>query len=218
MQWLARPLTSSSLPPPPNLFTLPSPSLPPDCLLWEGIISAAIRNLSPAIHCVSLSEKVEWDEKCPPAGYMKVWNCRLLFALGCVPQKVFLLFIDRAGGFLVAAAAAAAGPAAFLLQPWLLLFPGHLLSAATTFSNFSGPCCMKPGGIAVVCTSLGNVHKPGHKRNTSNPSHPPPHFHARWATQIPVDARTNPTSTPQSPRPLPTQLHQMNNQINVLVH
>lgn len=216
MQRLARPLTSSSSSPslPLQSSSPPSAFLPPHCLLWEGIISAAIRNLSPAIHCVSLSETVEWDEKCPPAGYMKVWNCRLLFALGRVPQKVFLLFIDRVGGFLVAAAAAAAaGPAAFLVQPWLLLFPGHLLSATATFSNFSGPCCMKQQASLLSVPPWEVYINLDTKGTRQIRLTPPPHFHALWATQIPIDAHTHP-----KPSPLQTQLHQMNNQIKVLVH
>lgn len=119
-------------PPPPIVFA--SPLLLP-LFVMRGIISAAIHNLSQTIHRVLLSEKVELDEKCPPARYMKVWNCRLLFALSRVPQKVFLLLLTERLNFWWLLLPLAHH---VLLQPWLLLFPGHLLSIAATFSISQG--------------------------------------------------------------------------------
>lgn len=91
----------------------PPPPLPPlsFCLLWEDsfLLSSPICPQRFIVRC--WARRLELDEKCPPARYMKVWNCRLLFAPGCVPQKVFLLLLtERAECLVAAATAAVAGP------------------------------------------------------------------------------------------------------------
>lgn len=114
----------------------PLPLLP--LFVMRGIISAAIHNRSQTIHCVLLSEEVELDEKCPPARYMKVWNCRLLFALGRVPQKVFLLLLTEWLNVCWLLLLLLPPAPHVLLEPWLLLFPGHFLSIPAIFSISQG--------------------------------------------------------------------------------
>lgn len=113
----------------------PIPShLSPLCLLWEESFLLP-PSIHPTAHGVSLGEKVESHEKCPAARYMKVWNCRLLFALGPVPQKVFLLLLtERLNLRLMAAAAAAPRP-----PPALIAFVSRSPPIyCCNFSNFSG--------------------------------------------------------------------------------
>lgn len=133
--------------------------------VMRGIISAVIYNLSQTIHCALLSVKVELHEKCPPARYMKVWNCRLLFALGLVPQKVFLLLLTERLNFTLMAAAA----------PDILLHLDCFCFQVTSYLllqlfQFLRACCMKTEDIAIMrwrlTGSLGNVHKPPQRDNT----------------------------------------------------
>lgn len=189
----------------------PPPILPPSPLssplfVMRGIISAAIYNLSQTIHCVLLSEKVELDEKCPPARYMKVWNCRLLFALSRVPQKVFLLLLTERLNFW-----------------WLLLplCPPHPPPALIAFVSRSPP---------IYCCNFFNFSGLVVWRQKASPSA------ALWEMYINLSRETiqkkhiegfslscsvgdtDPVNAPHLPPPPPMQLHQMNNQINVLVH
>lgn len=123
-------------------------------------------------------------------------------------------FIDSAAEFLVAAAAAGPPPSSSSLDCFCFQVTSYLW---LQLFQFLRACCMKTEGIA-ISGSLGNVHKTSarawgggrYKRNTSKASR----FHARWATQF---LSTHNPLPPHLPPPL-TQLHQMNNQINVLVH
>jgi len=54
-----------------------------------------LQSFSICSNCWLLSEKVEAHEKCPPARYMKVWNCRLLFALGPSLRRYFFFYWQR---------------------------------------------------------------------------------------------------------------------------
>lgn len=119
------PLTS---PPPP----LPPPPPPPLLFVMRGIISAVFSNLSPTIHGALLSEKVGAGWKMSPQ--RGTWRCEI--ADSSLPSAVCLkryFFFYWQSGLNVC------WPARhILLQPWLLLFPGHLLSIAATFSISQG--------------------------------------------------------------------------------
>lgn len=60
-------------------------------------------------------------------------------------SKAISSFIDRAAGLQPDGVGCSRHPAA----PWLLLFPGHLLSIAATFP-ISQACCVKTDGIAIM--------------------------------------------------------------------
>lgn len=62
-----------------------------------------------------------------------------------------------------------------LLQPWLLLFPGHLLSIAATFP-------ISQGSLYEDRKLRGNVHKAANKRNTWRSSQC--HAHRSWCNFI----------------------------------
>lgn len=157
-----------------------------------------VQSPSPCLLCVqsavrlwrlSLSEEVESHEKCPPAGYMKVWNCRLLFALGLMPQKVFLLLLTvRLNRGLMAAAAEPTSPS--ILDCFCFQVTSYLLLQLFQFLRAR---CMKTEG------ARWEMHINLRRAPTQRKHFKSSHFHAqrrRWARR----------------------LHQSNNQINAVVH
>lgn len=126
------------------------------CLLWEEsfLLSSPIWPQRFIARC--WAGRLQLDEKCPPARYMKVWNCRLLFALGRVPQKVFLLLLTERAECL-AAAAAANPPATSSSSPDCFCFQVTSYLLLQLF-QFLRACCMKTEGFC-GSRSLGNVHK-----------------------------------------------------------
>lgn len=170
-------------PPPPITF-----SPPPVCYP---------RNHLQTVGWLLVNEIVNAHEKCPPARYMKVWNCRLLFALSPVPQKLFLLLLTaRLNLSLMAATDTPPNRPSWSLDCFCFQVTSYLL---LQLFQFLRACCMKTEGAGVT-GSPGNIHKP-QQRNDTEETEKPCQFHACWATRM-----------------LQTRLHQSNNQIKVLLH
>lgn len=188
---------------------LPPPAHP-YCLLWEEsfLLSSPICPQRFMARC--WARRLELDEKCPPARYMKVWNCRLLFALGRVPQKVFLLLLtERAECLLAGPPHPPPAPDCFCFQvtSYLLLQLFQFLRA----------CCMKTESFG-ISRSLGNVHKPQLKDNPRKKEKKKNHWMCLPFMLGGHHRSCHCPSPPTSPPLPPMQLHQMNNQRNVWVH
>lgn len=118
---------------------LPLHRPPPPLFVMRGIISAVHSNLSPTIHGVLLSGKVAAGWKMSPSEVHEGVKLQTPLCPRPCASKGISSFIDRAGGMSGGCHSRRRGPARhILLQPWLLLFPGHLLSIAATFSISQG--------------------------------------------------------------------------------
>lgn len=119
----------------------PPPPLPPSPFLFvmRGIISAVLSNLSPTIHRVLLREGCSWMKNVPQRG---TWRCEIADSSlpSAVCLKRYFFFYWQSGLNVWQPPPPPPPPPArhILLQPWLLLFPGHLLSIAATFSISQG--------------------------------------------------------------------------------
>ncbi len=111
--------------------------------------------------CVS-----EFHEKCPAASDMKVWNCRLLFALGLVPQKLFLLLLtERPDGCCRRSPRPPAALIAFVSRSPPIY--------CCNFSNFSGLIVwrQKAPASAALWEMYIKLRWEKHKGNTPKSSH-----------------------------------------------
>lgn len=120
----------------------PPPPPPPPLFLFvmRGIISAVLSNLSPTIHRALLSGKVAAGWKMSPSEVHEGVKLQTPLCPRPCASKGISSFIDRAGWMSGSRRRRHPPPPArhILLQPWLLLFPGHLLSIAATFSISQG--------------------------------------------------------------------------------
>lgn len=118
----------------PPLATPPSPFL----FVMRGIISAVLSNLSPTIHRALLSGKVAAGWKMSPSEVHEGVKLQTPLCPRPCASKGISSFIDRAGWMSGSRRRRSPPARHILLQPWLLLFPGHLLSIAATFPISQG--------------------------------------------------------------------------------